>query len=248
MLELFIEPNDGGVVENADNVTVAPWGDLLLCEDEAGPGDRTNCIVGVTPAGKISIASRNSGSASELAGACFSPDGSTLFLNIQTDGARSRSAAHGGRDGLGRRREAGHGEKFASSRGPCTVMKLSGWNCTPSHGVRAASANVRRNPITTRRGCPCSSASSAPRAHSPAVSSRLRRRNRRFIHDERVIAGRLERVRHASEDAQTVVMHHAGLAMHRHGVAGRSHAGRPPPCTDARGTRQARAPCPRTWR
>jgi secreted PhoX family phosphatase len=86
MLELFIEPNDGSVVENADNVTVAPWGDLILCEDEAGPGDRSNCIVGVTPGGELYRFARNSGSTSELAGACFSPDGSTLFLNIQSDG------------------------------------------------------------------------------------------------------------------------------------------------------------------
>ena len=28
-LELFIEPNDGNLVENADNLTVAPWGDLV---------------------------------------------------------------------------------------------------------------------------------------------------------------------------------------------------------------------------
>ena len=31
-LELFIEPNDGNLVENCDNLTVAPWGDLVLCE------------------------------------------------------------------------------------------------------------------------------------------------------------------------------------------------------------------------
>jgi secreted PhoX family phosphatase len=86
MLDLFIEPNDGSVVENADNVTVATWGDLLLCEDEAGPGDDANRIVGVTPGGQLYHFARNAGSSSELAGACFSPDGSTLFLNVQTDG------------------------------------------------------------------------------------------------------------------------------------------------------------------
>ncbi|MEI7657710.1 MAG: alkaline phosphatase PhoX [Phycisphaerae bacterium] len=86
MLELFVEPNDGSVIENADNVTVAPWGDLMLCEDEVGNGDGSNSIVGVTPGGRIYRFARNSGSNSEIAGACFSPDGSTLFLNIQTDG------------------------------------------------------------------------------------------------------------------------------------------------------------------
>ena len=32
-LELFIEPNNSNLLENADNLTVAPWGDLILCED-----------------------------------------------------------------------------------------------------------------------------------------------------------------------------------------------------------------------
>ena len=86
MLELFIEPNDGSIVENADNVTVAPWGDLFLCEDEAGPGDGCNFIIGVTRQGEIYKFGRNSASKSELAGACFSPDGSTLFVNVQGDG------------------------------------------------------------------------------------------------------------------------------------------------------------------
>jgi hypothetical protein len=32
-LELFIESNDGSLVENANHLTVACWGDLILCED-----------------------------------------------------------------------------------------------------------------------------------------------------------------------------------------------------------------------
>lgn len=81
-LQLFIEPNDPNLVENCDNVTVAPWGDLILCED--GPGD--HFLVGVTPEGSLYQLGRNALSGSELAGATFSPDGTTLFINIQTDG------------------------------------------------------------------------------------------------------------------------------------------------------------------
>jgi secreted PhoX family phosphatase len=81
-LELFIEPNDGSLVENCDNVTVAPWGDLILCED--GPG--AQYLVGVTPEGGIYKVARNAMSGSELAGATFAHDGSTLFVNIQGDG------------------------------------------------------------------------------------------------------------------------------------------------------------------
>jgi hypothetical protein len=81
-LELFIEPNDGALVENCDNVTVTPWGDLILCEN--GPGDEF--LVGVTPAGEIYRLGRNALDQQDLAGATFAPDGSTLFVNIQGRG------------------------------------------------------------------------------------------------------------------------------------------------------------------
>ncbi len=79
-LDLFIEPNDGKIVENADNITIAPWGDLIVTEDGVLP----HYVVGVTPEGKVyKLAMTSLG---EFAGACFSPDGSTLFVNIQTPG------------------------------------------------------------------------------------------------------------------------------------------------------------------
>ncbi|MBK9120156.1 MAG: DUF839 domain-containing protein [Phycisphaerales bacterium] len=81
-VELFCEPNDRGLIDNADNLTIAPWGDVILCED----GQRPAHLVGVTPAGGIYTLGRNALSNSELAGATFSPDGATLFLNIQHDG------------------------------------------------------------------------------------------------------------------------------------------------------------------
>lgn len=79
VLELFIEPNDAGLIDNADNITVAPFGDLVVCEDGSGE----QFLVGVTPSGRIYKLGRNAWNDSELAGACFSPDGSTLFVNIQ---------------------------------------------------------------------------------------------------------------------------------------------------------------------
>ncbi len=81
-LELFVEPNDPGLVDNADNLTVTPWGDLILCED--GSGDQF--LVGITPEGTVYKFAHNAVSNSEFAGATFSPDGSTLFVNIQGDG------------------------------------------------------------------------------------------------------------------------------------------------------------------
>lgn len=79
-LELFFESPDKSVVDFCDNLTVAPWGDLVLCEDGSGP----NFLVAISPDGVASPLAKNT--ASEFAGATFSPDGSTLFVNIQRAG------------------------------------------------------------------------------------------------------------------------------------------------------------------
>ena len=81
-LTLFVESTDAGLLENADNLTVAPWGDLIVCED--GSGDQF--LVGVQPDGSLYSFARNAISDSEFAGSTFSPDGSTLFVNIQHTG------------------------------------------------------------------------------------------------------------------------------------------------------------------
>ena len=82
MLDLFIEPNDPSVLEHADNITISPWGDLIVCED----GLDAQFLLGVTPQGEIYTLARNRMNHSEFAGATFSPDGSTLFVNIQNPG------------------------------------------------------------------------------------------------------------------------------------------------------------------
>ncbi len=81
-LELFAEPNDTGLLSNCDNLCIAPWGDLIVCEDTNG----TCRIVGITPAGEYYVIADNPTPNRELAGACFSPDGSTLFVNVQNPG------------------------------------------------------------------------------------------------------------------------------------------------------------------
>lgn len=82
VVELFIEPNDTNLVHNADNLTVSPWGDLIVCEDRS---EQVVRLVGVTPAGKCYRFAMNHLN-SEFAGVTFSPDGSTLFVNIQGPG------------------------------------------------------------------------------------------------------------------------------------------------------------------
>jgi len=81
-LQLFIEPNDANVLDNVDNVVVAPWGDLVLCED--GPAEQF--VVGVTPDGSLYKIARNALNTSEFAGATFSQDWSTMFVNIYSPG------------------------------------------------------------------------------------------------------------------------------------------------------------------
>jgi hypothetical protein len=81
-LELFVEPNDGTIIENADNLCVAPWGDIIVCED--GTGD--DYLLGITPDGEIYKLAHDLNGTGEFAGCCFSPDGGTLFVNKQIEG------------------------------------------------------------------------------------------------------------------------------------------------------------------
>ena len=87
VLTLFAEPDDAHLLENGDNLVYAPWDDLIVCEDAAGSdADPGQHLVGITPTGRPYHLGRNRLNDSELAGACFAPDGRTLFVNIQTPG------------------------------------------------------------------------------------------------------------------------------------------------------------------
>ena len=81
-IALFVESEDRTVLENADNITVAPWGDLIVCED----GANEQFLHRVLPDGSLEVFARNAMNQSEFAGATFSPDGTTLFVNIQNPG------------------------------------------------------------------------------------------------------------------------------------------------------------------
>lgn len=85
-LQLFVESTNEKTLNMADNLAIAPNGHLILCEDNYSDTTR-NHLKGVTPDGKVYTIARNvfRGNA-ELAGAVFSPDGSTLFVNIMFPG------------------------------------------------------------------------------------------------------------------------------------------------------------------
>ena len=78
---LFAESDNKNILKNCDNLTVSPWGDVILCEDH-----KDAFLRGITPEGKIYTFGHNVGSKSEFAGATFSPSGKTLFVNIQGPG------------------------------------------------------------------------------------------------------------------------------------------------------------------
>lgn len=82
-LELFIESDGPRAIANADNLAVTPWGGLVVCEDSDNQEQR---LFVVSPQGEVSQFARNALNRSELAGSCFSPDGSTMFVNIQNPG------------------------------------------------------------------------------------------------------------------------------------------------------------------
>ncbi|MBX7494328.1 PhoX family protein [Qipengyuania sp. 6B39] len=83
MLTLIYESGGADTLDLCDNLAVSPWGDLIICED--GRGD--NYLRGLTPDGAVYDFARNAHEGkSEFCGACFSPDGSTLFVNVQVPG------------------------------------------------------------------------------------------------------------------------------------------------------------------
>ena len=81
-LELVFESPGTSVLEHPDQMTRTPWGDLFICED--GYGEQF--LVGLKPDNSTYRFARNAKSESELAGVCFSPDGTTMFINMQQEG------------------------------------------------------------------------------------------------------------------------------------------------------------------
>ena len=78
-VELFFESESTEQFNFGDNLTVAPNGHLIVCEDQYT--DVTdNHIRGITPDGRAYTLARI-GVQTELAGGCFSPDGKWLFVN-----------------------------------------------------------------------------------------------------------------------------------------------------------------------
>jgi secreted PhoX family phosphatase len=68
--------------DGPDNITLSPYGGLMMAED----GDGLSHIVGLTEGGVAYSMVLNELNDSEFTGPAFSPDGTILFANIQTPG------------------------------------------------------------------------------------------------------------------------------------------------------------------
>ena len=83
MFGVNLDPSvDANNYDGPDNITVSPYGGLILCED----GEGIQHLVGVTDQGKAYTLARNDFNDSEFAGPTFSADGTILYVGIQSPG------------------------------------------------------------------------------------------------------------------------------------------------------------------
>lgn len=90
-LTLVFESPGEAVLDAPDNLCVSPRGGLVICED----GGEVQFIRGLTSDGAIFDLVRTAENSTEFAGSCFSPNGRTLFFNIQ-GGNSATNLAPGG--------------------------------------------------------------------------------------------------------------------------------------------------------
>ncbi|MFI8345858.1 alkaline phosphatase PhoX [Streptomyces sp. NPDC085596] len=89
-LTLKVLLGTGGVFDGPDNITVSPYGGLIIAED----GEGAQHLFGATDSGRtypiarneLNIGTDTAPEYSEFTGVTFSPDGHTLFANIQQPG------------------------------------------------------------------------------------------------------------------------------------------------------------------
>ncbi|MFI1399724.1 alkaline phosphatase PhoX [Streptomyces sp. NPDC020681] len=84
------DPSKDGAFDGPDNITVSPYGGLILAED----GEGIQHLIGATERGRtypiarneLNLGTEEDPDYSEFAGVVFSPDGKTLYASIQTPG------------------------------------------------------------------------------------------------------------------------------------------------------------------
>ncbi|MFI2378940.1 alkaline phosphatase PhoX [Streptomyces sp. NPDC018964] len=84
------DPSGDGAFDGPDNITVSPYGGLIIAED----GEGAQHLFGATDSGRtypiarneLNIGTEDEPEFSEFTGVTFSPDGKTLYANIQEPG------------------------------------------------------------------------------------------------------------------------------------------------------------------
>ena len=86
-LTLVFQSPGPHVLDMPDNLTVSPKGNLVICED----GRNGNFVRCLGHDGSLSdvVENRTNRPDDEFAGVCFSPDGRTMFVNIQASSGRT---------------------------------------------------------------------------------------------------------------------------------------------------------------
>jgi hypothetical protein len=160
-LTLIAQSEDEALLDGPDNISMAPWGDLFICED-AGV---TNYIRVLTPKGTLFDFARTT--LSELAGVCFSPDGRALFVNIwgadvtlvvtgpfptsDPDGGGGQGGEGGGAGAPGGG-QAGEATGGTSERGGTSTGGAAGADDTSGAGGAAGAEAGNAGSGTTRGG------------------------------------------------------------------------------------------------
>lgn len=73
---------DGTNYDGPDNITVSPWGGVIIAED----GEGVQHLVGATDSGQICTLARNDRNTNEMTGPVFSADDRILFANLYEPG------------------------------------------------------------------------------------------------------------------------------------------------------------------
>ncbi|MFJ4335839.1 PhoX family protein [Streptomyces sp. NPDC088935] len=90
LLGVNADPSADGAFDGPDNITISPYGGLVIAED----GDGVQHLFGATDSGRtypiarneLNLGTEDDPEYSEFTGVTFSPDGRTLYANIQTPG------------------------------------------------------------------------------------------------------------------------------------------------------------------
>lgn len=90
LLGVNADPGQDGALDGPDNITVSPYGGLIIAED----GEGVQHLFGATDDGRtypiarneLNLGTEEEPEYSEFAGVVFSPDGRTLYASIQTPG------------------------------------------------------------------------------------------------------------------------------------------------------------------